>query len=176
MKALILTGSMAQDHEFIYPFYRLKEDGIDTFVFNGSKNQVLGFFGTKIPPQKDDNIIELKDIDVDNFDLLIIPGGVKAMEHMRLNIEINKIISEFNLKKKIIGCICSGVFLMISAKIVKNKNITGYHAWKIDIENAGATFVDNSVVTDDNIITSPHYKYVGIWMKEVLKVLNKNYK
>ena len=65
---------------------------------------------------------------------------------------------------------------MISAKIVKNKNITGYHAWKIDIENAGATFVDNPVVIDDNIITSPHYKYVGSWMKEVLKVLNKNYK
>ena len=101
-KGLIISGNLAQDHEFIYPFYRLKEDGIDTFVFNGSKNQVLGFFGTKIPPQKDDNIIELKDIDVDNFDLLIIPGGVKAMEHMRLNIEINKIISEFNLKKKII--------------------------------------------------------------------------
>ena len=176
MKALIVTGSMAQDHEFIYPFYRLKEDGIDTYVFNGSKNQVLGFFGTKIPPQKDDNIIELKDIEVDAFDLLIIPGGVKAMEHMRLNTELSKIISEFNFKKKIIGCICSGVFLMISANIVKNKNITGYHAWQIDIENAGATFIDKPVVIEDNIVTSPHYKYVGVWMKEVLKLLNKNYK
>ena len=46
-KALIITGSMVQDHEFIYPFYRLKEEGIETAVFNGSKNQVLGFLGQK---------------------------------------------------------------------------------------------------------------------------------
>ena len=61
---------MVQDHEFIYPFYRLKEEGIETAVFNGSKNQVLGFFGTKVPPQKDDHIIDLKDVAVDDFDLL----------------------------------------------------------------------------------------------------------
>tara|TARA_B100000767_G_C19448482_1_gene403007 strand:- start:5 stop:535 length:531 start_codon:yes stop_codon:yes gene_type:complete len=172
LKALIITGSMVQDHEFIYPFYRLKEEGVDTVVFNGSNNQVLGFFGTKIPPQKDDKIINLKDVIVDDFDLLVIPGGVKAMEHMRLNLEIIEKIYEFNVKKKIIACICSGVFLMISAKIVKNKKITGYYAWKDDVENAGATFVDKPVVVDDNIITSPHYKYVGEWMGEVLRILN----
>ena len=94
------------------------------------------------------------------------------MEHMRLNLEIIEKIYEFNVKKKIIACICSGVFLMISAKIVKNKKITGYYAWKDDVENAGATFVDKPVVVDDNIITSPHYKYVGEWMGEVLRILN----
>lgn len=172
-KALIITGSMVQDHEFIYPFYRLKEEGIETVVYNGSKNQVLGFFGTKVPPQKDDDIVELSDVIVDDFDLLIIPGGVKAMEHMRLNSKIIDKIKEFNSKKKIIGCICSGVFLIISAKIVKEKKITGYYAWKDDVENAGAIFIDKPVVVEDNIITSPHYKYVGEWMKEVIKILNE---
>ena len=83
-KALIITGNLAQDHEFIYPFYRLKEENIDTVVFNGNDKQVLGILGTKIPPQKDDKLINLNEINVDDFDLLIIPGGVKAMEHMRL--------------------------------------------------------------------------------------------
>ena len=62
---------------------------------------------------------------------------------------------------------------MISAKIVKNKNITGYYAWKDDIENAGATFVDSPVVVDENIVTSPHYKFVGEWMGQVLKNFKK---
>jgi protease I len=172
--ALIITGSLVQDHEFIYPFYRLKEEGIATKVFNGSQQQVLGYFGTKIPPQKDDELINLEDINPQDFDLLIIPGGVKAMEHIRLNKNITKIINDFYKQNKIIGCICSGVFLMISAKIVKGKKISGYYAWKDDITNAGAIFVDEPVVTDKNIITSPHYKYLGEWMGQVLKVLNEN--
>jgi protease I len=172
--ALIITGNMVQDHEFIYPFYRLKEEGIETTVFNGSHQQVLGYFGTKIPPQKDDKLINLKDINYKDFDLLIIPGGVKAMEHMRLNKDLIIKINEFNANKKIIGCICSGVFLMISANIVKGKKISGYYAWKDDIVNAGATFIDKPVVIDNNIITSPHYKYVGEWMGQVLKVLKDN--
>ena len=98
-KALIVTGSLAQDHEFIYPFYRLKEENIDTVVFNGDDKQVLGILGTKIPPQKDDKLINLNEINVDDFDLLVIPGGVKAMEHMRLEKKIINLIKDFDKKK-----------------------------------------------------------------------------
>ena len=172
-KALIISGSLVQDHEFIYPFYRLQEAGFAVDVFNGSNQQVLGYFGTKIPPQKDDKIISLEMLQVNNYDLLIIPGGVKSMEHMRLNKDLLKKIKEFDDKKKIIGCICSGIMMLISAKVTKNRNLTGYHAWKDDIENSGANFVDQKVVVHDNIITSPHYKYSGFWMKEVLNKFNE---
>ena len=59
MKALIITSKLVQDHEFIYPFYRLKEEGIEVDVYNQTNEAVLGFFGTKIPPQKTDNIIKI---------------------------------------------------------------------------------------------------------------------
>ena len=49
MKSLIITSQLVQDHEFIYPFYRLKEEGIEVHVYNQSNNIVRGFFGTKIP-------------------------------------------------------------------------------------------------------------------------------
>ena len=171
-KALIIAGSLVQDHEFIYPFYRLQEEGVDTYILNGSDKQVLGYFGTKVPPQADDNIIQLEEINVDNYDLLIIPGGVKSMEHLRLKPDFLNIIREFDEKKKIIGCICSGIMLLISAKITKNRNLTGYLAWKDDIENSGAEFINEKVVIDNNIVTSPHYKYCGLWMREVIKKLN----
>ena len=52
MRALIITSQLVQDHEFIYPFYRLKEENFDVDVYNQSNEIVKGFFGTKIPREK----------------------------------------------------------------------------------------------------------------------------
>ena len=69
MKALIVTSQLVQDHEFIYPFYRLKEEGIKVDVYNQSNQIVKGFFGTKIPPQKDDKIVSIDEIKIDEYGL-----------------------------------------------------------------------------------------------------------
>ena len=119
MRILIITSQFVQDHEFIYPFYRLKEEGFDVHVYNQSENIVKGFFGTKIPPQKDDRIVNLESINVDSYNALILPGGVKSMELLRLDNTAIKIVKKFNDKKKIIAAICSGTMMLISANILK---------------------------------------------------------
>tara|TARA_B100000287_G_C20310703_1_gene653701 strand:+ start:99 stop:620 length:522 start_codon:yes stop_codon:yes gene_type:complete len=172
MKALIITSQLVQDHEFIYPFYRLKEEGLKVDVYNQTNQIVKGFFGTKIPPQKDDSIINLNDIDIENYSLLVLPGGVKSMELLRLDDSAIKVVREFHKKSKLIAAICSGTMMLISADIIKDKKVTGYYAWKQDIINAGAEFVDSPCVEDGNIITSPHYKYNGEWMRSVILKLN----
>ena len=101
MKALIITSQLVQDHEFIYPFYRLKEEGVKVDVYNQTDQIVKGFFGTKIPPQNDDNIISLSNIDVEQYDLLVLPGGVKSMELLRLDTSAINIVKKFDQKKKI---------------------------------------------------------------------------
>ncbi len=103
-KALIITSQLVQDHEFIYPFYRLKEEGINVDVYNQSNGIVKGFFGTKIPPQKDDNIVDLSNINVDDYDILVLPGGVKSMEILRLDNKAIETVQQFNKKKKINSC------------------------------------------------------------------------
>ena len=173
-KALIITGRLAQDHEFIYPFYRLKEENYEVFTAIKEKKIVLGYFGTKIPPQKDDNIIGTEEISEKDFDLLILPGGVKAMEHMRLDKNVLQCIKSFDEKKKTIGAICSAAMLLISAGIVKNRKVSGYYAWKDDINNAGGIFTDKPCVVDKNLITSPHYKYNGQWMRGIIEVEKKH--
>ena len=173
MKSLIITSQLVQDHEFIYPFYRLKEESITVHVYNQSNNIVKGFFGTKIPPQKDDKIISLYDLNIDDYELLILPGGVKSMELLRLDTKAIEIVKKFNDQNKIIGAICSGTMMLISADIIKGKKITGYYAWKQDIINAGATFVDKPCVIDKNLITSPHYKYNGEWMRGIIEQIRK---
>ena len=171
--ALIITSQLVQDHEFIYPFYRLKEEGVRVDVYNQTEGIVKGFFGTKIPPQKEDNIVDISNINVDDYDILVLPGGVKSMELLRLDDKAIEVVKKFEEKNKLIAAICSGTMMLISANIIKGKKVTGYYAWKQDIINAGAEFVDNPSVEDGNIITSPHYKYNGEWMKLVISKLKK---
>ena len=168
-KALIISGSLVQDHEFIYPYYRLKEANFDVDVALLGGQPTQGILGTRIPPDKDKEVLDTNNIDINLYNLLILPGGAKAMEYLRQDQHILDIIKEFNDKKILIGSICHGAQLLISSKIVKNLKLTGYYSLKDDINNAGAEFVDGPFVKDGNIISSPHYKYLGDWMKAILK-------
>lgn len=168
IKCLILSGNLVQDHEFIYPYYRLLEENFDVDVALLGGKEVVGILGTKIPPNKDQKIIDIHEIKSDNYNLLILPGGAKAMEYLRQEEKISKVINEFNNENKIIGSICHGAQLLISANVVKGKKLSGYYSIKDDINNAGAEYIDKPFVTDKNIISSPHYKYLGNWMKEII--------
>ena len=167
-KALILTGNFVQDHEFIYPYYRVQEDWYIVDVAVRDKKQVNGIIGAKVSPTKD--ITELK---VEDYNLLILPGGAKAMEYMRQDIEIIKFISDFNSSGKTIASICHTAQLLISSKIVKGRKISGYYSIKDDINNAGAVYTDEPAVVDGNIVTTAHYKDLGIWMKTALDLASK---
>lgn len=171
-KALIISGNLAQDHEFIYPYYRLLEEGLEVDVCMLEGKPGKGFLGTSLPPNKEQSVKSIDQVNVEEYKVLILPGGVKAMEKVRQDKKIIKFISDFNDKKKIIACICSGAQLLISAKVVKGRKISGYYSMKDDLINAGAIYTDLPAVIDDNIITTAHYKDMGPWMKAVIEKIN----
>jgi protease I len=173
-KAIIISGNLAQDHEFIYPFYRLLEDGFTVEVCLNEGKPVKGILGTDIPPNKNHPVIAIEKAKTSDYNLLIIPGGVKAMEKVRQNEKIINFISRFHAEEKVIGCICSGAQLLISAKIIKGRKISGYYSMKDDINNAGAIYTDLPAVVDSKIITTAHYKDMGPWMKTVLDEFKKS--
>ena len=168
-KALIIAGKLIQDHEYIYPYYRLQEEGYEVDVAVRGKETVLASIGVKVVPTKD--IPELK---VEDYDVLVLPGGAKAMEYMRQEQDILKFISDFHASGKVIGSICHAGQLLISAKLVKGRKISAYYSIKDDINNAGGTYVDAPFVTDDRIVSCPHYMHLGPWMKEIFSQVNKN--
>ena len=168
-KAIIISGNLAQDHEFIYPYYRLLEADFDVDVCLLEGKPVKGILGTTLPPNKNQIVKTINEIKVSDYKILVLPGGVKAMEKVRQEKKIINFITEFNKEKKIIACICSGAQLLISAKVVKGRKIAGYYSMKDDLVNAGAIYTDKPAVVDDNIITTAHYKDMGPWMKEVIK-------
>lgn len=169
-KALIITGKLVQDHEFIYPYFRLQEEGFQVSVATEDGKETFGQLGTKIPVTD-----AFDSINPDSFDLMIIPGGAKCLEYLRQNNKVLSMIKEWNDKGKVIGVVCHGSQMLISARIVKGRKISGYYSIKDDINNAGAEYIDAPFVTDKNVITSPHYKHLGPWMKEIIKVyMEKN--
>ncbi len=171
-KGLIISGNLAQDHEFIYPYYRLLEEDykVDVCLLEGVP--VKGILGTAIPPNKEQKVKKIDDVKVEDYNILVLPGGVKAMEKVRQENKIIKFISDFNKAKKVIACICSGAQLLISAKVVKGRKIAGYYSMKDDLINAGAIYTDLPAVIDDNIITTAHYKDMGPWMKAVINKIS----
>ena len=171
-KAIIISGNLVQDHEFIYPYYRLLEEGFTVEVCLLEGKPVQGILGTTIPPNKDQLIKKIDDASVNDYKILVLPGGVKAMEKVRQDNKIIKFITDFDKQGKIIACICSGAQLLISAKVVKGRKIAGYYSMKDDLINAGAIYTDLPAVVDKNIITTAHYKDMGPWMKAVIEKIN----
>ena len=95
------------------------------------------------------------------------------MEKIKLDKKLINFIADFNQTGKIIACICSGVQLLISAKVVKNRKISGYYSLEDDITNAGGIYTDLPAVVDNNIVTTAHYKDMGPWMKTAISLLSK---
>ena len=168
-RALIITGDLVQDHEFIYPYYRLQEAGYEVHVAakDGSQKEIKGIIGTKIPVNR--NFEGMKRCEErDGYDLLVIPGGAKCMEKLRQEKEVLDFIRDFDKKGKIIASICHGAQLLISARVVKDRTIAGYYSIKDDIKNAGAEYCD-TYLRYNNIISASHYKYMPQWMKQTIE-------
>lgn len=163
-KAVIITGPNFQDEEFVYPYYRLQEAGFIVDVATKDKENVKGKYG--VPAKA---TVDVKDLKETDYDLVVLPGGHEAPDRVRQVKEVLDFVRAMNEKNKIVSAICHGPWIMISAGIVKGRKITGYIAIKDDIVNAGAEYIDAPVVVDGNIVTSPHYKYNGDWMRETLK-------
>jgi protease I len=164
-KALIITGQGFQDQEVIYPYYRLLEEEYYVDVAAKNKETLFGILGLKI-----DATITFDDIKIDEYNLLVLPGGVKALEKVRQEKKVIDFVKEWDSRGKIIASTCHGAQLLISAKVVSGRNLSGYYSIKDDIENAGAKYIDAQFVIDRNIISSPHYKHMGPWMREAIRL------
>ena len=178
-KALLITWTGFQDHELVYPFYRLLGEGFDVQIVADKKDElgrIYGIFGLNMPCHVlIEDFIANSEYYRSNFDLLVIPGGVKSLEKLRQKKEILNFINIWDSDNKIIVSTCHGAQLLISSKVVKGRKISGYYSLEDDINNAGATYVNEPFVIDNNIISSPHYDHMGIWMEEAIKMYHKKY-
>jgi protease I len=90
----------------------------------------------------------------DDFDALILPGGVRNPDHLRMNVRTIQLIKDFAEQGKPVGAICHGPWLLVEADLLRGRTATSWPSIRTDLRNAGANVVDEAAVTDGNIITS----------------------
>lgn len=146
---VILVDTQFNDHEFWYPYYRLKEAGAEVTVVAATAGKTYeGKYGT---PAKAD--ASPAGINVGDYAGVIVPGGY-APDHMRRDQNMVSLVRAFDQQGKIVAAICHAGWMLVSAGILKGRTVTSFFAIKDDLVNAGAKWRDHEVVTDRNLITS----------------------
>lgn len=173
LNALIIVGPRFQDHEFIYPFYRLQEAGFKVDIATTDKQIMYGDLGgekIKAVPTISTKQLEKKGT---QFDLILLPGGAKSLEKIRQDKYAIAFIKKHFLKGKTVSALCHGTQLLIEADVLRGRRASAYYSIARDVENAGAKYVKAPVVIDKNLITSPHYDFMGDFMRETIKACLK---
>ncbi|MGE0918218.1 type 1 glutamine amidotransferase domain-containing protein [Trichlorobacter lovleyi] len=166
-RVVIITATNFQDEEFVYPYYRLLEEGYTVAVATPGKENCTGKYGVPSRPTMD-----TADLRVDDFDAVILPGGFEAPDRLRIRKEVLEFVRGMSDQGKLVAAICHGPWICISAQIVRGRKMTGYIAVSDDLRNAGAEYIEADVVVDGNLITAPHYRNNGDFMKAVIAAMN----
>jgi len=145
-KIAILVAPGVEDLEFYVPFMRLQEEGAEVVGVGINLEPVIGKNGLEIIP----------DVTVDSrksseLHALVIPGGW-APDKLRRYSAVTDLVKDMDAAGKIIGVICHGGLVPISAGILTGKRATGSLGIKDDLVNAGATWVDEPAFRDGNLV------------------------
>jgi protease I len=153
MQGLILATDGFEDSEFSYPYYRLREAGFDVHVVTPAGEPVTGKHGYGFEADLSVEAYTPEEW-AEAYDFAVVPGG-DSPEALRTEAPAAAdLLRAFDEAGNPIAAICHGLQLLISADVLDGRTVTGYWSLEVDAENAGATWVDEPVVVDDNLLTS----------------------
>jgi protease I len=167
-RVAILAENLYQEMELWVPYYRMKEEGAEV--------KVVGAGGAKSYASKHGYPVSVdaqaETVDAVEFDAVIIPGGY-APDLMRRSEPMVRLVREAFQHGRLVAAICHAGWMPVSAGILKGKRATSFFSIKDDMLNAGATWVDEEVVVDGNLITSRKPDDLPAFCREIVKALAK---
>lgn len=153
IKVAILIADGFEQSEMTEPRKALQEAGAHTEIISLEKGKVTGWkeknWGDAFNVDK-----KIDDAKEDDYDALLLPGGVFNPDKLRMNEKAVNFVKSFAKHHKPIAAICHAPLLLINAQIVNHKKVTSYPSIKQDLMNAGANWVDQEVVKDELLVTS----------------------
>jgi len=152
--AILMTDGVEQV-EYTGPRSFLEQQGAQVTLVSpkASGEEIQGFnhmdLGDKFKVE-----MNVRDARPDDFDALVLPGGVANPDQLRLSTEAISFIREFGMGDKPIAAICHGPWTLIDAELVTGKRMTSWPTLQLDLQNAGAEWLDEQVVVDGKLVTS----------------------
>jgi protease I len=166
LKIATLVAKDVEDLEYYVPMMRLQEEGAQVLTAAIDLKPLHGKNGLQIQPD-----IEIKSLKADELDGLIIPGGWAPDKLRRYSI-VTDLVGEMDKQGKVIGIICHGGLVAISAKIVRGR-ATGSLGIKDDIVNAGGTWADEPAFRDGNLVWGRVVEDIPDFCRELVEALEE---
>jgi len=153
LKVAILITDGFEQVEMVKPRQALSAAGAQTSIVSPKNDEVRGWkfteWGDKFPVDK-----PLTDAQADDFDALLLPGGVMNPDKLRMEPKAVAFVKHFFDANKPVAVICHGPWTIIEAGAARGRRIASWPSLKTDLRNAGAEWVDEEVVTDKDVVSS----------------------
>ncbi len=152
-RAAILASEGFEESELFEPKKALEAVGVEVIIISPEEGKIRSWTGKNWGRSIDVDVAVLDAFDQD-FDFLILPGGVINPDKLRNNPNAVAFVQSFVNKRRPIAAICHGVQTLIETGYVKGKTLTSWSSLRTDLLNAGANWIDEEVVVDHRLITS----------------------
>ena len=167
-RVLIISADHFEDTELLCPMNRLIEAGCSVDIAAPNKGKITGKKGYAVQAH-----LSVKDLPEDpaaEYDLLLLPGG-KAPAQLRRIDAVLAVAKRFDAAQKPIAAICHGPQVLISAGLMQGKTATSYTSVAQELQEAGASYVDEEVVVDGNYIFSRNPNDIPAFNREMMQKL-----
>ncbi|MCZ7643806.1 MAG: type 1 glutamine amidotransferase [Planctomycetota bacterium] len=173
-KIALLAATGVHEHEFWVPYYRFKEEGASLLVAGPERGATYygegrhGKDGLRLAATD----ASIADLNAGDLDALIIPGGIWGPLLLRAHAPALQLVREMNAQRKLIGAICHAQWVLASADVLRGRRATSPDDIAIDLKNAGAEWVKQPAVRDENLVTAIYFGYLPEFMRLLLEALD----
>ena len=171
-RVLIVATDGFEEWELFGPRQILQQKGADVVLASLKRDPIQATVhddpGRTIRPD-----LTVDEASADDFDALILPGGVRNPDTLRLHGNVIDLIRAFDRQDKPIGAICHGPWTIIESGAARGRQMTSWPSLQTDLRNAGANWVDREVVVDGNLVTSRKPDDIPAFDKAVIEVFSK---
>ena len=171
-KIAILTENGFEETEFTSPKMALQEAGAEVYLVSPQQEKVRAWnhdhWSIELPVD-----VMLSSANPEEYDALMIPGGVINPDQMRINQDCVNFAMHFLEEGKPVGAICHGPQLLIETGMLKGRKMTSYSSIRTDLENAGVKWINKEVVVDNGLVTSRSPKDLPAFNKKLIEEIQE---
>lgn len=169
--AILATDGFEQV-ELEKPKKALEEAGAKTQVVSPMENKIKGWnmkdWGNEVKVD-----VPLKSAKPDQYDALLLPGGVMNPDKLRMDPDAVRFVKSFFEANKPVAAICHGPWMLVETNEVRGRTVTSWPSLKTDIKNAGGTWVDKEVVVSNGVVTSRKPDDIPAFNREMIELFAK---
>ncbi len=185
-KIAVMATDGVEELEITIPLQYFRDLGATTHLISPSYQPLPSNLGVEYPPIRETHILTvrfmenagwaeidryLNEVKADDYDALLIAGGAWNPDNLRVDKDALRIASNMYKAGKPVAAICHGPLVLVNAELLKGKKATSFWNVMKDLENAGATVIDQSVVVDGNLMTSRYPYDLPHLLNEIIKQL-----